>query len=101
MTSPLGPKDFPLSRDWWLSGSAWPTKTADDVWKVLRVKERPVRQRQQAVRLYYAKHEDRLRFVPDELRNELGLGRLRLALFAPDATDEQIDALVDFLKSDD
>lgn len=37
MTTPVGPKDFPLSRDWWLSGSAWHTKTADDVWKVLRV----------------------------------------------------------------
>jgi hypothetical protein len=64
------------------------------------VEESPVRQRQQAVRLYFAEHEDRLQFVPDELREALGLKARKLALLTPDASDADIDSFIDFLKSD-
>jgi hypothetical protein len=100
VTTPVGPKDFPLSRDWWLSGSAWHAKTAEDVWKVLGVMDRPPRQRSQAVRLYYQEHQDRLEFVPEELRGPLGLSG-RMALLAPDASDADIDAFIEHLKSAD
>lgn len=73
MTSPIGPPDFPLSRDWWLSGSAWHEKTADDVWAVLHVKGEPHGVREAVVRTYFARHPDRLRYVPPEIARHLGL----------------------------
>jgi hypothetical protein len=62
-----------LSRDWWLSGSAWHVKTADDVWAVLGVKDALEAERAAAVKEYYKKHPDRLAFVPENLRRSLGL----------------------------
>ena len=73
MTTPVGPKGFPLSRAWWLSGSAWHVKTAQDVWAVLEVGEADRATRASAVRRYYDHHPVRLVFVPDELLSELGL----------------------------
>lgn len=73
MTTPVGPPDFPLSRDWWLSGSAWHTKSAQDVWDVLGVGEQPKSMRDAKVESYYKEHADRLEFVPDNLRPALGL----------------------------
>jgi hypothetical protein len=74
MTTPVGPPDFPLSRDWWLSGSAWHTKSAQDVWAVLGVEKQDAAKRDAAVQAYYEKHADRLEFVPDNLKSALGLG---------------------------
>lgn len=52
------------------------------------------------MRAYYAEHPDRLKFVPDEMREALGLPRSKRAILSPDASDEEIDAFVEFLKSD-
>jgi hypothetical protein len=73
MTTPVGPPDFPLSRDWWLSGSAWHVKSAQDVWAVLGVEDAEKDARDEAVKAYYDEHADRLQFVPDNLRAALGL----------------------------
>jgi hypothetical protein len=73
MTTPVGPPDFPLSRDWWLSGSAWHTKSAQDVWAVLGVEDAPATVRQATVADYYKEHADRVQFVPDNLKGALGL----------------------------
>lgn len=77
MTTPIGPPDFPLSKDWWLSGSYWRTKSAQDVWAVLKVEAAPADERKAAVKAYYDEHPDRLAFVPDNLMKALGLARDR------------------------
>ena len=68
MTTPIGPKGFALSRDWWLSGSAWHRKTPEDVWTVLGVETESPERRASAVRSYYLDHQDRLKYVPVPLR---------------------------------
>lgn len=101
MTTPVGPKDFPLSRDWWLSGSAWHKKTADDVFAVLGVEGLKADEKRAAANAYYAEHPDRRRFVPNELRQSLGLRRVKRAFIKADATPEQLDAFIRHLIADE